>query len=43
MAECWFRLLDQKGILKNKREYDGLKTDLTNKTIIGEYIGNKKC
>ena len=40
MAECWFRILEEKGITKNKREYESLKNELTNRTIIGEYVGN---
>jgi hypothetical protein len=42
MADCWFKNLDELGILTNKREYDALKSDLTNKTLIGEYIGNPR-
>ena len=41
MAETWFDIINN-GTL-NKREVEELKKELSNRTLVGEYIGNPSC
>jgi hypothetical protein len=39
MAKCWFTMISK----LSKKDMDVLIKDMSNKTFVGEYIGNVNC